>query len=479
MFCKNCGSENLESAKFCKSCGASLLQVQDQFSRREPRQSTLREKKKWNKKILVFSAGIILVVVVLIGFENGWFKSNKSATIQQPTDQSQPETPTPAPTPVTQEPAESPPPEAPKTETYFYDVRDFSNGVAWVQRESSSPWECIDNKGNTLFSLDEGSEPKTDFSNEGAIIETTDSNNKTKEEIIDKSGNVVFPKDDGYEYRIVDSYGNYHFVTRHINTFEKTEDQIGIVDNAGNWVLEPTPDLEIYKSSLSIGYGGIGNVSYKGNDYYDAHLNEFFKKPNKVTSTDDWEDKKINNLELIRRTLPSLYADDLYFFRAYNKDYSLKGTNMLYISYFDDPNFDLTKLGFNNSVTGFYDQNKELVIDLSSYNDPEAIGGFSNGYCSLSLKNPQNSPFWTIIDKKGNKMFEPITEPIGKVSCGRSLVKPKEGSEYYIDVNGKTAIPDIEDGSDFNEDCLAKIGNTSNGGDNQIYFIDTDGNIAF
>ncbi len=476
MFCHKCGSENLDSAKFCKSCGTSLTKVQNQIPRHELRSVVLRDKKKWNKKILVFIAGIILIsLVALVGFRWGWFKSkNDEALIQQLVTQPQQEAPAPAPTPATQEPIESQPPEVPKTETYFHDARDFSDGVAWVKRETSSPWECIDNKGNTLFSLDEGSKPKTNFTNEGAIIETTDSNNKTKEEIIDKIGNVVFPKDDEYEYKIVDSYGNYHFVTRNINTFEKTEDQTGIVDNAGNWVLEPTGKLSVLGRELKS--VGLIKVQKDGEEkYYDAQENDFFK-----TTDDYFHGSDIKELSDFwnSRVTKKFHQEDVLFVSPPDCGICTLGINYGDTSY--KTSIYKSKLEGKEITLGFYDRNKNLMINLSSFNNPKQVGLFSNGYSSFVMENPQGNYFWTIIDKKGNKMFEPISDPIGKVSCGRVLVKPVNGdSEYYIDVNGKTIILDIEDGSDFDENCLAKIGNTSNDEGNQIYFIDTDGNIAF
>jgi hypothetical protein len=321
----------------------------------------------------------------------------------------------------------------PKTQTYFYNGKDFSNGVAWVQRNASY-WECIDNKGKTLFFLGADSVPLTDFTDGGALIETTDSKNVKGEKIIDKSGTVVFPQNDGYQYNFIISYGNYNFVERNINTFEKTEDQIGIVDNAGKWVLEPTPDLTVPNSWGKTDHGII-SVSYHDNTYYDAQANKFFKSP------ENYKTIQFSNSE----------QEGLVF----------------------------RKYGDRNTKNGFYDKNDNKVIDLSSYDSPESVGGFSGGYCTVMLKNPQGSVFYTVFDNKGNRMFEPISQKLSKVSCGRILVESKNGNpEYYIDVNGKTVIPDITNGSDFSENGLAKIG-ISNAGSNGVYYIDTDGNIAF
>lgn len=367
---------------------------------------------------------------------------------------------------------------APKTQTYFYNAKSFSDDVAWVQRDSSH-WECIDDKGKTLFSLGADSVPLSDFTDGGSIIETTDSKNIKVKKIVDKSGTVVFPKNDGYQYNFIISFGNCNFVVRNINTFEKTENQTGIVDNTGKWILEPTPDLTAdfpgdYISSPLEPNGGFLFVSYHGNNLYDAHSNEFF------ISNANTGDKY---LELMRRALEYFYSEDLFFLTTYTNDMMHPTHKVsLHIPYtygMTYAEFDLAKLGFNDVGTGFYDRNHNMVIDLSSYKDAEAVGGFSGGYCSVRLTNPQNSSFGTVIDKKGNRMFEPISQQLGKVSCGRILVQSKdEGKEYYIDVNGKTVIPNITNGTNFSENGLANIG-SSNAGSKGVYYIDTDGNIAF
>lgn len=342
------------------------------------------------------------------------------------------------------------------TQTYFYDGHDFSDGVAWVKDTDSSNWKAIDEKGRTLFNLGSNSTPITDFIYGGALVEVANSKNKIN--IIDKNGTVVFPTDDSTEYAFVVSSRNYHFVKKHINTFEKTEDQIGIVDNTGKWVMEPTSELRECASSLWCAFtkdGIIGGISYRGNNFYDSYTNEFFNNKS------DFYDESVT-----ARILKQSYGDGMM---SVHDGLACSGDT-------SSDCYAVSAIGLKNPKNGFYDKSNDLVIDLSSLNKPLSIGNFSDGYCSIQLNNPQGNHFYVVIDKTGNRMFEPVEQSIGKVSCGRVLV----GRGYYIDVSGKTVIPNIANGSDFVEgSCLAKLGKPVYGTGGNVHYIDTNGNIAF
>ena len=376
---------------------------------------------------------------------------------------------------------------APKTQTIFYDGTAFSDDVAWVRRskpeyinDPGGGWECIDDKGNTLFTLGETSFPLTVFIDGAASIATNNAYDYTEcdDKIVNKSGKVIFPKDNTYKYHYLISSGAYTFVERYINTIEKTEKQTGIVDNTGKWVIEPTPDLSAaINPSSSFLEHGIIKASYQGNDFYDANSNEFFKSSIAQGNED-------NYLELARRLVENNYKEDLCFLHNYDSGLGVQNAG--------NAGADFTKLGFNNKGTGFYDRNKNMAIDLSSYQDAEAVGGFSDGYCSVMLKNPQGNTFYTVIDNKGNQMFEPIpvggSSSSGSVSCGCIFIYQGDYKGYYIDVKGKTVIPNIlpvldppfrvrDTIWDFSKNGLAKVRSTNL--DMTICYIDTNGNIAF
>ncbi len=476
MHCPSCNQENMSSAKFCKKCGTQMTQNRS-------RKKILQEETKWKVVLVALFVALVLVVIIVIFFKNKTKKTEQPANrVQEAASTQVVQEPA---TPVAAEP--SAPVIIPKTQTHFYATRDFSDGKAWVKRAASSPWESIDENGKSLFTLGASDTPETDFKDNLAWVKGGSSqwkriNDKGDEsfsfestnakitdlnggflideagvkKIINEKGETVFPKDDGYAYKFGASYGKYQFVTRHINTFEKTEDQTGIIDTSGDWIIKPIGDLSVSSISDWISYGII-KVSYHDNDYYDANKNEFFKS----------EDGGLDS-----RIVQYAYKDD-YLFLDNDGYYSVQILGRF--SFVGDIKKGLFGLkDGQDASTGFYNKKHELVINLSPYKYIGLVGWISDGYFSVSLKNPQGNTFYTVINKKGEKMFEPITQPMNKVSCGRILMTPKEGSQYFMDVNGKTVISDIKGGSDFNENCLAKIQNG-----NDVYYIDIEGNIAF
>lgn len=66
MYCKHCGTDNPEQAKFCKSCGASLEQKKE-----------IKEKKKQKKYIFFLLPMIIILIIVVGAISMQFFKEEK------------------------------------------------------------------------------------------------------------------------------------------------------------------------------------------------------------------------------------------------------------------------------------------------------------------------------------------------------------------------------------------------------------------
>jgi len=110
----------------------------------------------------------------------------------------------------------------------------FLNGVAWVQGDDRL-WSAIDRQGHVLFTLTEGFEPISHFYNGAALV-----NSGGTRELINTAGDVVSsPASGDYNeiMRIVPSNGMI-IVYRHVNTFELTEHQYGIINSDGSWHME-------------------------------------------------------------------------------------------------------------------------------------------------------------------------------------------------------------------------------------------------
>jgi hypothetical protein len=144
-----------------------------------------------------------------------------------------------------------------------------------------------------------------------------------------------------------------------------------------------------------------------------------------------------------------------------------------------------------NNEAGFYDINFNKTIDLSEYdyaidNDNIIIPLFSDGYCLLRIRNPQGSLYFTVIDKNGERMFEPIkcNSSIGGISCGL-IKKHEDGITSFINTSGETVIElrtiddiRIMEVTDFNDD-VARVSAEDGESGIFVYYIDKTGKRLF
>jgi len=144
--------------------------------------------------------------------------------------------------------------------------------------------------------------------------------------------------------------------------------------------------------------------------------------------------------------------------------------------------YDIQALGNNQ---GFFDINGKKVIDLYEYNIwPPGFHNncvvFSDGYCLLSLRNDQRSEFFTIIDKTGKMMFEPLPGGLtydDHIKCGmfikRTGYNPTSDRGNIVYNTLGQAVASFPDGvrvSDFNDD-VAMVTSNRHG----VYYIDKTG----
>lgn len=335
---------------------------------------------------------------------------------------------------------------------------DFSDGVAWVNYTSG--WSCVDKEGKILFSLNAGSKPITDFIKGIAII-----NGDT---VINKSGEIISSVKDGlYDSIVIDesyNYNGYVFVKKRVDTFQKTEDQIGVIDSNGNWYIEPTSKIKFAR--------------HRGEGMYYVAMD--FDANNQLIFLD------INTKQFIRTDpyypqSPSFDNGVSVGSSKYNpicvasKDGRLKKFEIV------NPDEDHSGLYREGMFFkgNFYDKDGKIVINMTKYhynfiNSPY----FVNGYSIIDIENDQKSKYFTIIDSTGARTFEPrkLTSH-GNLSCGLIWVQTKAGYDY-IDVNGDT-IFSVDSGNsdlkvfDFKED-IAKVVTSK-----ELYYIDKTGKRLF
>lgn len=332
---------------------------------------------------------------------------------------------------------------------YIREAHHYSDDVVWVKgifkndSGSEGRWVCCDKEGNIKFSLDGDSSPYTDFSNGISIIR-----GEEDEYVVDKMGNIIWSaKKDGFadgeenwgEGNIEDvkicedylySYGffGYPIVTFYIESYELIGKAYGVLDNKGDWRISPGLNLPFDTSVAS----GI----YKGgaDELYNILTDELAKY------SDDTLDK---------------WKED-YFFSIHD--------GLVFRS--DD--YDINK----NPV--FCDEKGKTVIDLSKYilrQEPE----FIDGYAFLDIYNKQDSHYYTIIDTKGNQLFEPQQEIYhDDFSEGFYWVD----GEGYRNVKGEVAFgAEFSSGETFSEGMA--LVHTDSSSDNNYHFINTEGKIVY
>lgn len=376
------------------------------------------------------------------------------------------------------------------------DGKDFSDGVAWV--EFCTGWGCIDTNGNILFKLS-GEIPCTDFYNGIALVGSSEDAMR----VIDKDGNEVRPNGNveydkiyasGYWSQIyrdgvwkpVSKQKYFHgiaFVEQVIDTYETAETRIGAFDASGNWIIEPTAEIQ------SVSY--IGEQIYSiGNDRcFNAETGEFFDDPGyQILSKTELE---FCNEDSAR--IKAIFENGLTVANDYESVEIL------------DSSGNVTELPLEGSYAGpigngmfffrdaFYNVNGEKVLDLSAfhfYEDGQVlhVGAgflpyFVDGYCAVDIQNEAWSNFVTLIDTSGTMQFEPIhVLRHGMLSDGILWINTEDGYSY-IDLSGNVLFSLPGDRCEFNNfqngyGRVKIITNLATSDEFDIIYIDKNGQPA-
>lgn len=333
---------------------------------------------------------------------------------------------------------------------FITDYRDYHDGVAWVKVifNDTTKWTCCDQEGNILFSLDEASEPTTDFAQGVAVVDSNRVVNKSGETVwsIEKEGTEFGSQTWGQgsvtniwiSYRPAEEeFFGYTFVVFEVDSYEISGSFTGILDPEGQWYAEPA--LKQYR--------------YAEDGLYEYYVPNGYDLPNES----QWY-------------LYNVLTNETEEGKNGNRDYSqyVAWQNAFKFARQDGLMFTEDEIG-----CCFVDANGNRAIDLSKYNinyyGESPV--FHEGYCLLEVSNEQGAYYYTVIDTAGVEQFPPQKGvEHGELRCGYYWV-PDVG---YMNVKGEPAFDkDFLNGTDFSEN-MAFV--SVDGG---MHAINTDGEIVF
>lgn len=415
---------------------------------------------------------------------------------------------------------------------------DFSDGVAWVY-PSGGPWQCVDKKGKPILTLTD----KRPFSNFSHGVASVSGSGPV--ELIDKKGKIISSPKSGEYDRIVGFIRDIGMtlVYKHIDTFQLTEDQVGVIDCKGNWQVHLTNNLVLVTATRGgpgnsvVGYGFHtmspdddivqGEKPYLGSSYYcgggvftlgsnrDMQFFNIFSGNNRTFS--DWNDvDKLKRFEKgygVFMSGNTVYKIDESGNTTVIFESSLSYGDSAHLGEYSDGLFYFAGTKSDGQYAkppAFYDISGKKIIDLSKYKIRAGWSQcpiFLDGYCVLNLSNPQGVGYYTIIDKSGKEMFEPRQSPSGRsgyggydrrteyfdlsTKCGMVVIAKNRidslssiteyGSWTIINAAGDT-IAEFGEGytiSDYSEDVALVKFKGQVGHPAETYYIDKNGKRMF
>lgn len=333
------------------------------------------------------------------------------------------------------------------------EVRNFSNGYAWVKSSGSKSCSLIDTSGkiictSTSYVEDyDGRNDAHDMSNDACYVKEKvgdkDGESIYNYKIINKDGKIVASSTDGKFDEILAAGDNLFFVHKYESGIDVSRHLYGTINEKGEFVNQlrecPYGVLEKDKTKYIGGKAFLVNMdgSYYGNLY--VYMSSNGKYFGEVT------DEGIGNVG------SSLYVINQYGIKAEGSDtlYSPRD-GYEHIAIRSDGKIEKAPK-FSYIANGLLVTNDEENKSVS-FTDP-ATGktfNFSKYYISsaeaadykllVHINGADQKNYCTILDKTGNMLFEPIIGSEANASDGRLVLRTDEGYSV-LDYTGKVIIP--------------------------------------
>ena len=333
--------------------------------------------------------------------------------------------------------------------TEVTEVRDFSNGYAWVKSSGSSVFSLIDTSGKIIctstswVSDSDESSGVHDMSKDACYVEEADGIYK----IINKEGKVVASSADGKFDEILAAGDNLFFVHKYESGIDVSGHLYGTINEKGEFVnqLRECP------------YGTPEEAYYIGGKAFEIFT---ITRPDDPLIYMSSIDKYISGGS--RWNSPGYLSNigDTLYVRNYNHVIQVEGSDTQYneshgykyVAISPDgkiekaPAFDavingmLVKRDINNSQ--FYisltDPATGKTSVFSKYDVYEFYRADNNFL--LVLNGKDGNKYFTVIDKNCNMLFEPVMGTGAEANDNRLVLSTDEGYSV-LDYTGKVIIP--------------------------------------
>lgn len=361
-------------------------------------------------------------------------------------------------------------------------ARLFEEGLAFVLTKDEV-WKCINKKGEVIFTLDIGSVPQTSYVDGLAGI-----SGQNGYYLIDKSGNEhMVPNLE--ENEIIKAYFNMDgkgeiWTEQIVDTANEHCENVRIRDSKGNLIYS-------FEKGENFPKGPLANFYVVGDGVYELNNSPFVldyknDKTFKLNLRSTNRNKKSTHIDFSREKISSFESDDGEM--LVNRDLQEvitfgKGNKIGLYS-------DAAVYVEGNNRKGFYDQTGNLLVDMSNYNIWGGISPyFMNGYAAIEFMNPNNVSFITVINKKGEQLFEPVKgkfleDMYNSILCfedGKAIVSLDGQGIFLINPKGEklVKIPSLGYIDDRNDESIILWNQGSDPNEDEYYYVDYDGNLLF
>ena len=319
-----------------------------------------------------------------------------------------------------------------KTKSTLIEVRDFSNGYAWVLTSDTLEWSLIDTSGKAICTST--GEPH-DMSKDACYVEESGGY-----KIINKDGKVVASSADGKFDEILAAGDNLFFVHKYESGIDVSGHLYGTINEKGEFVnqLRECP------------YGQVSetDIKYIGGKAFRLSLNAQIY----MSSNDTYISGGIN-----KSNKPANIGDTLYVYNYYNY-IQAEGSDTQYYDFDGYKNVAISPDGkiekapdFDAVINGMlvrkdYDDQSLSLTDpatgktsvFSKYDVYEFYRADNNFL--LELNGKDGNKYFTVIDKNCNMLFEPVMGTGAEANDNRLVLSTDEGYSV-LDYTGKVIIP--------------------------------------